>query len=194
MKERRDYHWSRLPTAKHRHILYSPEGDGLMFFASIADRDEYANRFVIMDYLDDGWAEEVELVFAGEITHIATKTNVTHKPEVTDDMSEDEIAEIEDEFGEFEYRCSYKMLPLQNAETGDSAFSNQISALAVTCKCKAAVFMAVRRGLDEAGMQEVSDLIAKGYDAKWMPLPEARALPFGCRCDEQEKPASADGE
>lgn len=69
--------------------------------------------------------------------------------------------------------------------------SNQISALAVTCKCKAAVFMAVRRGLDKAGMQEVSDLIAKGYDTKWMPLPEARALPFGCRCAEQGEPAAS---
>jgi hypothetical protein len=60
--------------------------------------------------------------------------------------------------------------------------SNETSALAVTCKCGAAVFLAVKRGLDDIGMQEVSELIQRGCNARWMPLIAAREIPFGCCC------------
>ncbi len=58
------------PSAEYRYWLYDPEGDGMVYFRSAAERDKRASA-VIESYLDEEWAEEVELVAAGELTHFA---------------------------------------------------------------------------------------------------------------------------
>lgn len=87
-----------------------PEGDGLVFFRTEAERDSYA-KDVIRYYLDGGeWREAVSTVCAGVLTHIATRTNVEKRPDNLDeDGCDDEGLYWEDHV---EYRCDYELKPI----------------------------------------------------------------------------------
>jgi hypothetical protein len=69
------------PSAEYRFFLYDPEGDGMIFFKSEAERDEHIKK-CIRGYMSDsdGWSDEVESVCAGEVTHIIKKTNIVPRP------------------------------------------------------------------------------------------------------------------
>jgi hypothetical protein len=93
-----------------QYFTYCPE-NGIEFFDDIEKRDARAKELT-ENWLDDGWAEEVEQVIAGEVTHIATKTDVVKKP---DDSEIDEDGNDEDGNywgGDFTEVCNYKMMPL----------------------------------------------------------------------------------
>lgn len=105
------------PTPEYRFFLLDPEWGGMMFFKSEADRAEAA-KDTINAYrdLDNGWSEEVEFLYMGEVTHLCTQTNVVNRP----------LAEELDEEGcdgggfywgpDIELRCGYEMLPLLKPE------------------------------------------------------------------------------
>jgi len=93
------------------YFVFDPEGDGFTYFKDEAERDSYAED-CILEYLEEGWSEEVVNVVSGEITHRATQTNLVQRP---DDAELDEDGY--DEEGkhwptEWDYICDYEMLPL----------------------------------------------------------------------------------
>jgi len=75
------------PSAEYRYWLYDPEGDGMVYFRTQTERDKQAAR-AIDAYLDDGWADEVELVAAGELTHFAQVLDKQMRP-ADEDLDED---------------------------------------------------------------------------------------------------------
>ena len=106
-----DYKFS--PDADHRFWLYSPEGEGLVFFATVAQRDDYA-EMEIRTYLDtdDGWFEEVEGIIAGTVTHTIRQTVTATKPADYDEMDEDEREEEWPYNDEFDQVVGYTLEPL----------------------------------------------------------------------------------
>ena len=72
------------PHPEYRFWLYDPEGDGMTYWRTAADRDKAAER-VIPTYLDDCWAEETEYICAGEVTHIARAKDKQMRPDNLDD-------------------------------------------------------------------------------------------------------------
>jgi hypothetical protein len=102
------------PDHDHRFFCYSPEGDGLTFWATAEERDAYAAD-EIRTYLDEGeWAEEVKGLFVGGVTHI-TKAIDIEEPQ--GELDEDGY----DENGDGPWpsphctRCNYALLPLPAA-------------------------------------------------------------------------------
>ena len=114
--------YRRHPDPEYRFFLYDPEGDGFMFFRSAEERDAAAGETISV-YLDDGWAEEVEGVFAGEVTHHTIRTNVTRKPKREHFDSEEDFDDAMNEFGDpdWDYTCDYELRPLaeSNEPVGD---------------------------------------------------------------------------
>lgn len=100
------------PTPTHRFFIYDPAGWGFRYFDSPEARDAGKDA-IIQGYLDDGWDEEVEQVIAGEVTHKAAKVNIQLAPEQLD---EEGHAEDGTYWGDFEMRCDYDLLPLEQAE------------------------------------------------------------------------------
>jgi hypothetical protein len=99
----------RKPSPEYRFWLYDPEGDGMVYFKTAESRDNAGAR-AIEQYLDDMWAEEVEYVSAGELTHFA---QVLHKNMRPDDLDEEEC----DGEGTYwsdgmEWRGNYTLAPL----------------------------------------------------------------------------------
>lgn len=115
------------PTPEYRFFLLDPEWGGMMFFKSEADRAEAA-KDTINAYrdLDNGWSEEVEFLYMGEVTHLCTQTNVVNRP----------LAEELDEEGcdgggfywgpDIELRCGYEMLPLLKPEAKTDTMASKI--------------------------------------------------------------------
>lgn len=108
---------SKQLAATHLHGLYDPEGDGLTFYPSSAERDVAAEK-AIRTYLDDNeWLEEVTGVFAFMVTHRATEIDVVRPVGVID--PDDGC----DEAGEYwpnedcEYKCNYAMKPFHEIES-----------------------------------------------------------------------------
>ena len=98
------------PSSEYRFLLYDPEGDGAMFFLTAEERDAYAKR-IIPEYCLDGWSEseDVEYVFAGEVTHTTVKTNIIKRPpedEINED-GEDEKGNWWD--GDMDEMCDYEL-------------------------------------------------------------------------------------
>jgi hypothetical protein len=99
------------PHPNYTFWLYSPEGDGLTFWRTAKERDDYAET-EIRTYLDDNqWFEEVEGVCAGTCTHVTRQCDVV---EPVGDIDEDGY----DEAGEFwpdqdaACKCDYKLTPI----------------------------------------------------------------------------------
>lgn len=100
------------PTKEYRYFLNDPNGDGIVFYCNKNERDKKAAS-IIDSFLDeDGWNEEVEFICIGEVTKIATKTNLKIRP------PEEEIGE-DGEDGDGEYwgddfieKCNYEMVEI----------------------------------------------------------------------------------
>ncbi len=105
------------PSAEYRYWLYDPEGDGMVYFRTQADRDKQAAT-AIDAYLDDGWAEEVELVAAGELTHFAQVLDKTMRP-ADEDLDEEQRDGAGCEWPEgMAWRGNYEMAPLETPNAG----------------------------------------------------------------------------
>lgn len=99
------------PSPEYRHFVYDPLGDGLVFFRSKAERDKFAEDAISL-YLEDTWAEEVEQVVAGEVTHHAQCINKEHRPEKLDEEGCDEGG---DYWGDpdWEWKGNYTLEPIE---------------------------------------------------------------------------------
>jgi hypothetical protein len=107
------------PHPEYRFWLFDPDGDGMTFYRTAAERDEAA-ELTIAAYLDDGcWSEEVERVCAGEVTHTAQVLNKTMRP---DDLDEEGF-DGEGTYWEpdMEWRGNYKLEPIEAASKGGAA-------------------------------------------------------------------------
>lgn len=71
------------PHPDYRYWLYDPEGDGMTYYRTKDDRDK-AGKEAVDAYLEDGWADEVEYVAAGEVTHFAQVLDKTMRPAAED--------------------------------------------------------------------------------------------------------------
>jgi len=108
------------PSAEHRYFLYEPEGDGLLFFATEADRD-CAARECISEYLSssDGWGESVTDIFVGTVTGLTQATNLQKRPP-DEELDEDGYDEDGTDWSHgFDEICSYKVLPLSGEGVSD---------------------------------------------------------------------------
>lgn len=72
-----------------KYFLYDPAGDGFQTFPTVELRDAAAKTAIENSLVDGCWLEEVFEIVVGEITGIATKTNVTKRPATLDDNGED---------------------------------------------------------------------------------------------------------
>jgi hypothetical protein len=93
------------PHKDFRFWYYSPEGEGMTFFRTAENRDEYARKDM-SGYLDGEWAEEVEWCCAGEMTHLAQQTDRKDRPTDQEELEEENWPEGID------YQCNYALLPL----------------------------------------------------------------------------------
>lgn len=106
------------PDAEHTFMLYS-EGSGLTFWKTAQERDEYA-KDEIRTYLDDGeWSDEVERVFAGNVTAVVRPCNVKERPEQLDEDGYDEDGDHW-EHG-VDYRCDYALASLGDGKDQGAA-------------------------------------------------------------------------
>lgn len=108
-------HWNFKPEAPY--FVLDPEGDGITYFETIEERDAFAaSRIDGYKDVDNSWAEAVDYIIAGVVTHRATQTDREDRPDDLDEEgnSGDGSNWEEDE----EYRCNYKLLPL--AENPDN--------------------------------------------------------------------------
>lgn len=80
--------YKRFPHQDYRFWLYDPEGEGLMFFRDVIERDEAAVNAVEGYRSLDGWDEEVENVCCGTLTHVTRMLDRQDRP---DDLDEDGI-------------------------------------------------------------------------------------------------------
>lgn len=96
------------PDPNHRFFLYSPEGEGFMFFATAEERDAAA-KAEIHTYVDtdNGWFEEVLNVFAGTLTHTVKEKVTATKPADFDQMDEDQQDEFWPHGDEFDEIVDY---------------------------------------------------------------------------------------
>lgn len=68
------------PHPDYRYWLCDPGGDGMVYYRTREDRDK-AGEAAIAACLDaDGWAEDVECVAAGEVTHVAQCLDRKERP------------------------------------------------------------------------------------------------------------------
>ena len=74
------------PHPEYRFWLYDPEGNGMTYYRTREARDD-AGEQAIAAYLDESWAwaDEVEGVVAGEVTHFAQCLDKTMCPDDLDD-------------------------------------------------------------------------------------------------------------
>jgi hypothetical protein len=101
------------PTSEYRYWLYDPLGDGMVYFRTEADRDEAA-RDLIPTYMDDGWAEEVESIACGEVTHSAQCLNKVARP---DRLSPEGFDDEGEYWGDWDWKGNYTLEPLLPPQT-----------------------------------------------------------------------------
>lgn len=97
---------------KYKYFSYCPE-DGFDTHETLEDALLNANG-IIPNYLDEGWSEDVTGVFVGTITHAATMCDKVERAGEVDEHGYDEDGEHWDQG--WEYKCNYKMLPVDNRE------------------------------------------------------------------------------
>jgi hypothetical protein len=103
------------PDDEYRYFLYDPGNDGLMFFKTSQERDEWYES-VKDGYLNDSWDEEVMNVCAGEVTHISTECDRVERP-ADEELDENGIDKNGNHWNEdWSYICNYKLLPVANTE------------------------------------------------------------------------------
>jgi hypothetical protein len=104
------------PDPGHTFWLYSPEGDGLTFWKTAEERDDYAKK-EIRTYLDDDrWFEEVEQVIAGVVTHVTRPSSITRPVGVIDEngYDEEDNGPWEDEN---DAKCDYTLQPIAESQS-----------------------------------------------------------------------------
>lgn len=112
------------PSAEYRYWLYDPEGDGMVYFRSAAERDKRASA-VIESYLDEEWAEEVELVAAGELTHFAQLIDRQLRP-ADEDLDEDMCDGEGTSWPEgMAWRGNYTLAPLNASSDADEPATDE---------------------------------------------------------------------
>ena len=100
------------PHADYKYWLYVPEGDGMTYYRTREDRDK-AGEEAIASYLDvDGWADGLEYVAAGEVTHSAQCLNIKGRPKNLDADGCDSDGIY---WGECESMGNYALEPLTKA-------------------------------------------------------------------------------
>lgn len=98
------------------YFVLDPDGEGLSYFATEKERDEYSEE-CIDNYLDDGWDENVIHVLGGKITHLATEINRIDRPDAINGVGFDCDGNYWKD-ADVAYKCNYKLLPI-NEETND---------------------------------------------------------------------------
>ena len=91
------------------YFVLDPEGNGISYFETIEERDDYAQE-CIQQYLDGAWSEEVVNVVAGVVTHSAQETDREERPDELDDEDCDDGGIYWEP--DCDYRCNYKLLPV----------------------------------------------------------------------------------
>ena len=106
--------YENTPDARHRFWLYSPEGDGFMFFATATERDDYAKTEIrtYCDFADGGWYEEIDGIIAGVVTHTIKRIVKDVKPVDYADMDQDQRDESWPYGDEFDEIVDYTLEPL----------------------------------------------------------------------------------
>jgi hypothetical protein len=119
---------------KHRFFFVDINEGGEVFFETAEDRNLYVNQWIRAIYLEsDGWLEdEIDSIFAGEVTHIPQAVNIIKRPsdselgaecvdceDKTDGCKENCQEWLKDEegndwSGDHESICDYKLVPLDN--------------------------------------------------------------------------------
>lgn len=103
-------HWNF--KTEYPYFVLDPEGDGMTYFATKQERDDYAEK-CIKNYLDsDGWDDLVAHVVAGKIDSSAQRYDVEERPPETE-IDEDGL----DQEGRYwdpdtKYLCKYRMTAL----------------------------------------------------------------------------------
>ena len=109
----------RSPSQTHRFFLYDPLGEGFAFFKSPEEREAAAKR-IIPEYVDPDfgtWDEDVEEMFAGEVTHIVQQADSIDRParDQLDKFNYDESGEHWPP--EWDYKCNYELKPVKGGNT-----------------------------------------------------------------------------
>lgn len=106
------------PKPDYPFFLCDPQGEGIRFFRTEAERDEAAKK-AILEYVDHGeWASEVEEVFVGIVTGVATATNIERPAGDLDEEGMDENGEWWEE--ETSFRCYFEIQPMAQPTGSDS--------------------------------------------------------------------------
>lgn len=102
-------------SAEKPYFYYDGEGNGFEYFATEAERDAAANE-AIQACLDDGWAEGVEDIIAGKVTHTTKQIDVIHKPEVVDENGYDAVNDMH--WVDYDTVCNYILEPIKETNDG----------------------------------------------------------------------------
>jgi len=93
------------------YFLFDPY-NGMVFFKTAKERDEYADK-AINEYLDeDGWHEDVTGIIAGKVTHFTKETDRVDRP--SDEDIDEEGCDGEGSYwGDMDFKCNYKMVGME---------------------------------------------------------------------------------
>jgi hypothetical protein len=111
-----DARYVRFPRADYRFFLYDPEGEGMIYFPSAAERDDYAQDAIREWCLDGRWPEPdiMARICAGEVTAVVTQVDRQNRPPDTalDDEGRDKQGI---EWGDYAYLCDYALRAIGKA-------------------------------------------------------------------------------
>ena len=97
------------PSLEYRFFMSDPNDYGTEFFRT-KEAAEVAAKTAIEKYLDgDGWSEDVDRVYVGEVLSISTQCDVQYP---AGELDEEGCDESGDYFGDHEYLCNYKLKSL----------------------------------------------------------------------------------
>jgi hypothetical protein len=115
------------PSSTHLYGLYDPDGDGITFYKSAAERDEAAEE-TIRSYLSDGeWCDDVTNVFAFVVTHSATEVDVVRPVGEIDEDGCDEAGEDWSNTN-CDYKCNYALKPFPTPEATNDVINPPVLA------------------------------------------------------------------
>ncbi len=157
---------------KYKYFSYCPE-DGFDTHETLEDALLNANG-IIPNYLDEGWSEDVTGVFVGTITHAATMCDKVERAGEVDEHGYDEDGEHWPD-PDWEYKCNYKMLPVEHAREGVSSLEISPDGSAVINVCnKSLVLTAVEfSSVREIFKRSAFFDIKRGTFYPWIPVTES---------------------
>ena len=104
------YHYAK----GFEYFLHDPE-NGMVFFETAKERDEYADK-AIKEYLDaDGWHEDVTSIIAGKVTHRTKETDRVDRP-ADEDIDEEGCDGEGSYWGDTDFKCNYKLVGMESAQ------------------------------------------------------------------------------